>query len=140
MEKTDNWAIFLKEKLLFKSIIDGILLFTSNLITVQTYGCLENVPCGQLEQFKNIFDSLHDDNKHSELLVKGFTLNINSAPTKLVIRKCNLHSVYAVSKANMVGIIAVNLPFGVLLASHAYPITSAIAVQHVEDVCKLLRS
>jgi len=48
-------------------------------------------------------------------------------------------SVYAVSKLNRFGLIVINLPFGILIASHRHPITSAIASDFVENAAEVLR-
>ena len=55
MDLTDTWVNFLKEKLLTRNIVDGILLFTSNLLPVHMCGCLQDTPLKQLSQFHKFF-------------------------------------------------------------------------------------
>ena len=135
MNQVDTWQNFLKEKLLFNNIIDGVLLFTHNLMPVYKYGCLQNSLPEEFCQFQALFDSQHTETKYNDALVNGFKLEINSRTVKFVVRASQHHSVYAISKANEIGIVVVNLPFGILVASHSYPITSTMAALHVEDVC-----
>ena len=50
-----------------------------------------------------------------------------------------IFSVYAVSKLNRFGLIVINLPFGILIASHQHPVTSAVASNFVENAAEVLR-
>nr|XP_047127177.1 uncharacterized protein LOC124808124 [Hydra vulgaris] len=132
----NNWKEFLHQKLLHNNLIDGVAMFTKTLVPLEMYGKLQNLPINQLEQFLNIFTNIKSQ---PENVAHGFTIDINLQEVKFVIRHYNFHSVYSVSKANQMGLIVINLPFGVIVSSHTYPVTSAVASQHVEDVCYLLR-
>lgn len=139
MESKD-WNEFTKDKLLLYNIIDGVLLITPNLQIVYSYGKLNNLQTEELSQFHNIFQLMHNKEKHNLNLQNGFSLTINEESLKFVIRQSQHHSVYAITKSNLVGIVVVNIGYGYLVATHSYPIQSCIAARHVEDVCFLMRS
>ena len=132
----ESWKSFVEKKLLSNNLIDGVAMFTKTLVPLEMYGKLQNLSIDQLEQFLDIFTKIHSQ---AENITHGFTVDLNSQQVKFVIRHYNYHSVYSISKANQMGLIVINLPFGVLIASHTYPVTSAVAALHVEDVCYFLR-
>lgn len=134
-----KWHKFIKDNLLKNKIINGVLLLTKNLDPVYKFGSLENIQQEQFLQFQDVFEYQHTESGKSDSMMKGFELDINSVREKFIIRQCQYHSAYAITKGNKMGVVAVNLPFGILVASHSYPIMSSVAAQHVEDTCMLLR-
>ena len=136
----DKWDRFVKENVLHNDIIDGVLLITKNLEAVYRYGALQGVPSEQFSQFNDFFQCQHSESGKSQVLVNGFRLDIGANRMKFIIRKSQHHSVYAVTKGNKMGVVVVNVPFGILVVSHSYPVMSNVAAQHVEDICILLRS
>jgi len=137
----DAWQRFVHEKLLRDDVIDGILLLTFHGSHVYSYGQLSNLHEESFHQFTGIFDlTTEEENKFFQ---NGFKLFFKTEGEvlhqKFVIRKKTFHSVYAVSKLNRFGLIVINLPFGILIASHRHPITSAIASDFVENAAEVLR-
>ena len=138
---SEKWNKFIQDKLLWNDLIDGVLLLTNNLEPVYTFGELCDIPENQFHQFERIFqwDLLSEFDRNC-VLANGFQLDVGLRTLKFVVRQRQDHSAYAITKANAMGLVVVNLPFGILVASHSYPVTSAVASQHVEDVCRVLRS
>ena len=137
----EAWEKFAKEKLLANGIINGLLLLTSNASTkLYSYGRLESLSQEQFSQFTKWFEESCHEDLHEENLRNGFALDLGGQKIKFVVRSAQYHSVYAISKRNLHGLVIVNLPYGVLVASHSYPCHSVDAARHVEDVCELLRA
>ena len=150
-----EWDNLVRTHLLGDGLINGVLLLTHNLSHVYSYGLLNHVPEEQYMQLRGIFQVFGDAEKESKLLQTGFVIDIadfsedtsvqgdgltNRTAVKFVIRKLNYHSIYATSHRNQHGVILMNLPMGILIASHSYPVHSSVAAQQVEDVCMLLRT
>ncbi|XP_065063275.1 uncharacterized protein LOC135689830 isoform X2 [Rhopilema esculentum] len=133
---------FSSETFLKGDIIDGILLLTFNGKHAYSHGELSHVIEDDYTQFVGIFD-LGDEHKETHFYQDGFNLRMKNEKDekehKFIIRRKTFHSVYATSKRNVFGLVVVNLPFGVLVASHHHPITSAVACEFVENAAELLR-
>lgn len=144
MQVSDNkaWQTFVNETLLKGNLIDGILLLTFNGNHVYSYGELSNLDEANFSQFVGIFD-LASEEEENQFYQKGFVLTFktgyHTSHQKFVIRKKTFHSVYAISKMNKCGMVVINLPFGILITSHRYPVTSAVASDFVEAAAGLLR-
>jgi len=92
-------------------------------------------------QFLGIFN-ITSEEEESTLCQKGFILQtgMDDREDKYIIYSKTFCSVYAVTGHNRSGIIACNLPYGILVAMYSFPCTSVKAVEIVEKACELLRA
>eukprot|EP00112_Aurelia_sp_Birch-Aquarium-sp1_P004104 Seg1466.2 transcript_id=Seg1466.2/GoldUCD/mRNA.D3Y31 product="hypothetical protein" protein_id=Seg1466.2/GoldUCD/D3Y31 len=136
------WEEFLKETLLRDGMIDGVLLLTSIGDHVYSYGELSFAAKEDYSQFIGVFD--YDETREGQSLFQsGIKLTLKkenkTENLKFVVRKKTFHSFYATSNMNQLGLVVINLPFGILITSHRHPITSAVAADFVERAAELLR-
>ena len=135
-----KWQTFIQDNLLKTGFIDGFILFTLELEPVYKYGSLEKLRKEDYPKFKDIFESLYDDKCKKHVLETGLTINVDGKDRKLVVRQLQHSSACAVSKGNEFGIVAVKFAFGFIVAAHKYPISSPVALHHVQDVVVMLCS
>lgn len=136
-EKHKTWTEFIGTNLLNTGFIDGVLLLTTNLVPVYKYGKLEELPAVEFVKFEELFDVIYNESKYQNKLASGLNLTINGETLKFVIRQLSYTTCYAVTKGNF-GIVTVKLPFGYILASHSYPVSSHVAACLVDDLVKRL--
>ncbi|KAK3710530.1 hypothetical protein QZH41_009356, partial [Actinostola sp. cb2023] len=93
-----------------------------------------------IPQFVQIFNASTGE-QEEKLCSKGFVLpDIHGKQNHFTIYHKTYCSVYSTSEHNNQGLIICNLPYGVLIASHASNQTSTDAVRVVENACRILRT
>ena len=140
----ENWQSFIHENLLKDKFIDGVLLFSPNLDLVYEHGNLAALHTSEHKKFQELFANAHEAISREKQLAKGLYLTINNKdsdndqPTKFVIRQLLSNSASCITKSNNLGLVLVKFSFGLLVASHSYPIPSHVAMNLLQDVVVLL--
>ena len=135
-----NWEQFINHHLLRNGFIDGVLLFSLNLDLVYQHGVLKTMHSDEFTKFKKLFECVHDEVSRDALLKRGLYFTINSKEIKFVIRQLQTSSVCCITSRNDFGLVIVKFGFGILVASHSYPIPSHVAVNQVQDIIVMLCS
>lgn len=136
----ENWEQFIKYHLLKDSFIDGVLLFSLNLDLVYQHGILKTMHSQEFTKFQELFQCVHDESSRETLLKRGLHFTINSKDIKFVIRQLQTNSVCCITSGNDFGLVIVKFSFGILVASHSYPISSHVAMNQVQDIIVMLCS
>ena len=136
----ENWEQFIKHHLLKDGFINGVLLFSLDLDLVYQHGFLKTMHTQEFTKFQELFECVHDESSRDGLLKRGLNLTIDSKDIKFVIRQLQTNSVCCITSRNDFGLVIVKFSFGVLVASHSYPIPSHVAMNQVQDIVVMLCS
>jgi len=141
MDENKNWQEFIHQNLLKNGFIDGFLLFSLDLELVYQYGELSKMDQSEFRKFQEVFDHVHDESSRASLLQRGLHLNVGEQDdVKFVIRHLQNNCISCVTKHNRIGVVIMKFQFGIIVASHSYPITSHVALNQVQDLVVMLCS
>ena len=136
----ENWQLFIQQHLLKNGFIDGVLLLSLNLDLVYEHGNLKTMPVAEYKKFQELFECVYEESSREELLKRGLRLTINDTDMKFVIRQLQTNSACCITSRNDFGLVMVKFSFGILVATHAYPIPSHVAMNQVQDIVVMLCS
>ena len=141
MNENKNWEEFIHKNLLKDGFIDGFLLFSLDLELVYQYGKLSKINQSEFTKFKDVFDHVYDESSRATLLQRVLYLNVGELDdVKFVIRQLQNNCISCVTKHNRIGVVIVKFQFGIIVASHSYPIPSHVALNQIQDLVVMLCS
>lgn len=137
MDESEDWEVFVNDRLLKGGAITGVCLVSHQGVCLCATGLLTELPkTVDGKQFLSVFNARQASSTHQ------LSLHITGQGSiSFQVHQQTSCSLYATSAGSHVGLLAGNLPHGVLVCtfSHREP-EIGIAKRQFEHVCSLLRS